>query len=281
MEKRVVLAVVLTIAVIFLTNILFPPPAPPPPTDVPEPDTLALQRADTDTADVPGALGAGEDRVDDPGMERLPAADRIPEGDTIIVRSDLYELSFSTVGARLIGARLLGYESYAPRSNGDDRVQLIRSGDAIFGYRVAAAGDTASLVRRTFTASRDRIDLDSGSGTDSLRLAYEFPGTPVRFVVVYRFRPDSYVVEVAGRLEGFGEQGWSVLTSLGSGLPTNEKDPDEDYGQLALVTNGQAAGIESLQVDKIDPGTVETAGGGPFQWVAVKNKYFLIALIAP
>jgi YidC/Oxa1 family membrane protein insertase len=103
----------------------------------------------------------------------------------------------------------------------------------------------------------------------------------VRFVIVYRFRADSYVVDVSGRLEGFGDQGWSVITSLGGGLPTNEKDPEEDFTQLAVVTNGQAGGIESLQIDKIEPGEIRTAEGGPFHWVAVKNKYFLIALVAP
>jgi YidC/Oxa1 family membrane protein insertase len=88
-------------------------------------------------------------------------------------------------------------------------------------------------------------------------------------------------VEVKGRLEGLGDQGWSVLTSLGSGLPTNEKDSDEDFKQLAIVTNGQAGGIESVLFDKIAPAEVITAAGGPFHWVAVKNKYFLVAYVAP
>jgi len=290
MEKRVVLAVVLTIAVIFLTNILFPPP---PVANVDGPETV--------DSIAPGSPVAGEQAVESGGaaardeMAGMPAEDalsagdpaRLPgavqeiEHDTVVVRSDLYELRFSTLGARMVGARLLGYESYAPRANGDDRVQLIRPGDGVLGYRIAAAGDTASLSARLFEADRREIRIGPQSGSDSLRMAYEFPGSGVRFVVVYRFHPDSYVVDVAGRLEGFGDQGWSVITSLGGGLPTNEKDPKEDFTQLAVVTNGQAGGIESLQIDKIAPGEIRTAEGGPFHWVAVKNKYFLIALVAP
>ncbi len=291
MEKRVVLAVVLTIAVIFLTNILFPPPAPPPDSGIPEADSL-LQDAvlpgapeqsgrDAETAgDVSGSGDRAAGLVEtDPG--RLPGVVEAIDHDTIVVRSDRYELRFTTLGARMVGARLLGYESYAPRENGDDRVQLVRSGDAVFGWRVAVAGDTASLSGRLFTADRQGLTIDAQSGADSLQLSYDFPGSQVRFVVVYHFRPDSYLVEVAGRLEGFGDQGWSVITSLGSGLPTNEKDPKDDFTQLALVTNGQAGGIESVQVDKIEPGEIRTADGGPFHWVAVKNKYFLIAFVAP
>ena len=291
MENRVVLAVVLTIAVIFLTNILFPPPAPPPGSGltvsdslVDESDFSAGARTEGGGGEVagdpsgPGAPGPGLVETD---PSRLPGAVESIAHDTIVVKSDRYELRFSTLGARMVGARLLNYESYAPRENGDDRVQVVRSGDAVFGWRVAAAGDTASLSGRLFTADRSDLIIDAQSGADSLQMTYDFPGSQVRFVVVYHFRPGSYLVEVTGRLEGFGDQGWSVITSLGSGLPTNEKDPKDDFTQLALVTNGQAGGIESLQFDKIEPGEIRTAEGGPFHWVAVKNKYFLIALVAP
>jgi len=279
MEKRVVLAVVLTIAVIYLTNLLFPP--------VPGPEPTPEQGAAPDSATA----------VEDSGARTAPRSDTMaaggvggelptvgtqrPEGDTVVVRSGLYELRFSTVGAALVGARLLEYESFAVDANGDDRVRLVRPGDAALGYRIAAAGDTADLSVRPFTPSRTRVDVEPGSAGDSLRFTYEFPGGSVRYAVTYRFRPDDYLIDVEGRIEGLGDRGWSVITSLGSGLPTNEKNPEDDFRQLAFVTNGQASGIESVQFDKLDPGEIRTAAGGPFGWVAVKNKYFLIALIAP
>ena len=283
MEKRVVLAVVLTVAVIFLTNFLFPPPPAPIDTQPVERDSLVQDSrfGAEDEAGEPPAVSEPSLTVDTSEAVSLPAAAPTIEGDTIVVRTDLYELRFSTLGATLIGARLLDYESYSARANGDDRVQLVRPGDRLFGYRVAAGGDTASLGDRLFTADRREITLGEQTESDSLQLSYEFPGSAIRFVVTYRFRPDTYVVEVRGRLEGLGDQGWSVLTSLGSGLPTNEKDPDEDYNQLAVVTNGPAGGIESIQFDKIAPGEIRTTEGGPFHWVAVKNKYFLIAYLAP
>jgi YidC/Oxa1 family membrane protein insertase len=281
MEKRVVLAVVLTIAVIFLTNVLFPPPPAPVEMQPAEVDSLVQDlQGESGDAELP-EVSQPPLAVDSSEIVSLSGETETIEGDTIVVRSDLYELRFSTLGATLIGARLLEYESYSERSNGDDRVQLVRPGDRLFGYRVTAGGDTAALGNRIFTADRREITLGERTESDSLRLSYEFPGAAIRFVVTYRFRPDSYVVEVNGRLEGLGDQGWSVLTSLGSGLPTNEKDSDEDFNQLAVVTNGPAGGIESLQVDKIAPGEVRTADGGPFHWVAVKNKYFLVAYVAP
>ena len=280
MEKRVVLAVVLTVAVIYLTNVLFPPPPSPTGVGPMEADSLVQDPQVESGNHELGAVTEPSIAVDSVETGLLGGAPMLP-GDTIVVRSDLYELRFSTLGASLIGARLLEYESYSVRENGDDRAELVRPGDRLFGYRVAVGGDTASLGDRLFTADRREITLGEQTESDSLRLSYEFPGSTIRFVVMYRFRPDSYLVEVKGRLEGLGDQGWSVLTSLGSGLPTNEKDADEDFKQLAIVTNGQAGGIESVLFDKIAPAEVITAAGGPFHWVAVKNKYFLVAFVAP
>jgi YidC/Oxa1 family membrane protein insertase len=285
MEKRVVLAVVLTIAVIYLTNLLFPPvrPSETGPAEAGAGDSVTAPEAETVPSEAaplradttrPAAVGAGETGEPARGAE-------VPAGDTVVVRSDLYELRFSTVGAALVGARLLEYESYAPDANGDDRVRLVRPGDAVLGYRIAAAGDTADLSIRAFTPSRRAVDVAAGSAGDSVRFTYDFPGGSVRYVVTYRFQPDSYRIDVDGRLEGLGDRGWSVVTSLGTGLPTNEKNPEDDFRQLAFVTNGQASGIESVQFDKLAPGEIRTAEGGPFAWVAVKNKYFLIALVAP
>jgi YidC/Oxa1 family membrane protein insertase len=100
-------------------------------------------------------------------------------------------------------------------------------------------------------------------------------------VVTYGFELDSYLVNVAGRVEGIGDRGYSILTSLGEGLKTNEKNPQDDFRQLAYVVRGQGGGIESTNLDKVDAGTIQTADGGPFDWVAVKNKYFAIALVSP
>jgi hypothetical protein len=144
MEKRVVLAVVLTIAVIFLTNILFPPA---PVSNVGGPETSdSIARESPDAGERAAETGGAAVRDGAVGRQaegalsagdptRLPGAVQQIEHDTIVVSSDLYELRFSTLGARMVGARLLGYESYAERSNGDDRVQLIRPGDGVLGYR--------------------------------------------------------------------------------------------------------------------------------------------------
>ncbi|MDT8435756.1 MAG: membrane protein insertase YidC [Gemmatimonadota bacterium] len=310
MERRVVLAVVLTVAVIFLTNLLFPPVAPPPAGSSGGADATAAAGAEQSggegTAEAPvsgapdaeesGALGAADAGAAggaegaagaasggaSGGEAGLPGAElALAPADTVVVRTDLFELRFSTRGASLVGAKLLGYESFAAEGETDDRVRLVRPGDAMLGYRIAAGGDTARLDERIFTADRRELRLAEGARQDSLRFTYDFPSGGVRFVVVYRFRPGTYLVDVEGRLEGFGERGWSVITGLGTGLRTNEKERDDDLRSLAYVANGVDSGIESVPFEKLDAGETTPIQGGPFRWVAVKNKYFLVALLAP
>jgi YidC/Oxa1 family membrane protein insertase len=297
MEKRVVLAVVLTIGVIFLSNLLFPSPELPP-------GEMATETVQVEGGVAPGGLdteaAAAPDTADQlevtppaPEQDRVVGGDPVEEpaglsadlseqpADTVTVTTDLVRLQFSTRGASLMSAELLEYESYTPNGTEEHPAQLIRGGDRVFGYRVVVAGDTIRLDGQSFTADRTELTLTENHPRDSLVFRYPFPSGAAEFVVTYGFEIDSYLVDVSGRVEGIGDRGYSVLTSLGQGLRTNEKDAQDDFRQLAYVVRGQDGRIESENLDKVEPGSLRTADGGPFDWVAVKNKYFVIALVSP
>ncbi len=298
MEKRAILAVVLMVAVIFVTNLLFPPVPPPEGLDAPESDSAAATRVSADSpfraddvvADTPAFLSdegadtsslAAAEQETEPAQQAAPQLEASVPADTIEVRSDFYTLRFSTAGARLLDAELIKYQSFAPTDPAGTTVDLIRGGDALFGYSVAVGGDTVSIENVTFEASAARIDVGSGVGGDSLTFRYRFPGSEVTFVVTYRFSSGSYQFETEGRLYGIGDRGYSVQTSLGQGLRDNDEKSRGVARQQALVVNGRTGGIRAQELDKIDPGATFVAEGAPFNWVAVKNKYFLVALIAP
>lgn len=274
MEKRALLAVVLMVAVIFLTNLLFPP--------VPVPERGAGEPPVTE-----GRAPAGDDSVlavpyvaQPDSVPGLPAATGPLDGDTVVVSSDLYELRFTTAGAALVHAELKRHLSYAPNGARQKYVQLVRPGDRVLGYGLAVGDDTLALERRAFSVNRREVTLTPEAPRDSLEFRYAFPGAGVELVIKYRFALGTYLVETEGRLEGVGDRGYAVLTSLGHGLASNEKNPRDDYSQLGYVVNGRR-GIVSVGLDKVEPGEIRTAEGGPFRWVAVKNKYFLIGLVAP
>ncbi len=308
MEKRVTLAIVLMIAVVVITNLLFPPTPPKrPPGVAAGSTTVAAESAAAGTTGVrpaaPGSVaaagsvaaestaGAGggsetASRIAGEGAGATAAAMRgaPPEsaaaGDTIRVRTPLYTLVFDTRGARLVSASLRKYASFAKGDPAGRRVELVRPGDHLFGWRLAVGPDTLDLSKRVFEASAPSLDVDSAGGPDSLVFRYAVPDTRLAYRVTYRFGPERYLVDVAGAFEGIGSRGYSVLTSLGDGIRTNEAHAEEDYKHLAYVVSGRD-GIKSQGLGDVKGDSVRTAEGGPFRWVAVKDKYFLEALIAP
>jgi len=292
MERRVLLAVVLSIGLIFLVNTLFPPVAPAP--RPPSADSLAAP-AETgrDTERLEGEDGAPDPAVlvpdagapdgETPDEEALPSSQPGAdiEADTIVVRSGLYEYGFSTRGAAVISARLRDFRSYAEGDAESAPVELVPDGGSFLGYGIVVGGDTVRLADMSFTASSDDRTLSPDAPRDSLSFTYQFPGGGARFVVTYHFRHDGYLIDVAGRVEGLENRGYALLTGMGPGLRSNEKNRDEDLGQLAMVTNGEQSHVKSVALNDVDPGEVRPAEGGPFHWVALKNKYFLVAAIAP
>ncbi|MFV1981549.1 MAG: hypothetical protein ACC655_10380, partial [Rhodothermia bacterium] len=108
MEKRVLLAVALSIGLIFLVNVVFPPVREPVPLDFETPaavdspttqagETRALIDEEFDLGGLPVAEPVAEP------MARIDPGAAPVRGDTIVVRSGLYEHVFSTVGATIVG----------------------------------------------------------------------------------------------------------------------------------------------------------------------------------
>jgi len=280
MERRVLLAVALSIGLIFLVNVVFPPTQRPVQEfDVP----AAADSSSTQPDDLPALESELPELEDTPISDVVARIDPVstPQGDTVVVRSGLYEYTFSTVGATLVGAKLNEFEAYDNEDLEGDAVQLVRDGDQFLGYRIAVGGDTVRIDNRAFSASQVRLDLNENTPRDSVVFTYEFPGSASRFVVTYNFQFDSYLVGVRGRLEGFQDRGYAVVTSMGSGLRSNEKNPDEDHGKFAMVTNGQESNVQVLKFSDLSAGQGHQAPGGPFHWIAVKSKYFLLAAVAP
>jgi YidC/Oxa1 family membrane protein insertase len=258
MEKRVLIAVLLMTAVIMGTNLLFPT-AEQPATDSARGDSAAVA--------APPVARAPAVRAPLPS----PAASQAPAR-PVTVRSPLYRYTFSTRGAALTRAEMLRYAS-ALREG--ERVNLIPEGTPDFlSYRVVAGGDTVDLRGLPFQASAPALELPEGGQAQQLRFTYGGAGG-LGVELVYTFRPDDYLVDVAGRVTGAGS-GATLLAGLGSGLATHEADPERFRGDLAAIALG-ADGVENLPFAKVEGS--ETVPG-PLTWAAVKDKYFLAALVA-
>lgn len=271
MERRLILAVVLMFATIIVVNLLFPPAPPRPPADVEAPSADTVEpaaAAETPTPRVPETLR--------PAVDTLAPTPAIP-AETVQVRTPLLDLRFTTRGAALVRAQLSRYESLAEEARGRP-VELVRPDESLLGARWVVGRDTLDLRAVVFTADARTLEVTEATGPQTLEFSYAHPSGGLTIGQRLTFYPDRYVVDVDGELRGAAVGGGWWRIELGSGLPNNEADRKGNLESLSLVVNGPE-GIESRSLREIDPG--ETfAFDGPHWWVAVRDKYFLLALIA-
>jgi YidC/Oxa1 family membrane protein insertase len=286
-EIRFLLAVVLMIAVLVITNVAFPPVPPEEMLGPQLPDSaLATGLADSAASGVPGIPtepseqeGPGEPEPDPlVGLQESPGAgaEVVEEGvasQDITVEGPLYSFSFSERGARLRSTRLLQFPSFTfPGA-----VELIhQDGGEALGTRILVGRDTVDLRSVRFEAQpAEGLRLSQNSSPQTLRFLYQHPTHPFRLELAYTFHPESYVVEAVGRITGVDAE--IVLTDLGSGIPFNEQRAQDEERASAYVVDHLQEGIRSQALSRVEGSRVET---GPFFWTAFKSKYFVVALLA-
>jgi YidC/Oxa1 family membrane protein insertase len=284
-EIRFLLAVVLMIAVLVVTNLVFPPVPPEEPLLPRGSDSVQVALpSDSERTVPPGQPGREEERAEPasrdpviPGGAGETVDQREDQGRPseilVSVRGPLYDFTFSDRGARLLSARLLNFPSFTfPGS-----VELVSpDGDGALGARILVGGDTLDLRDLPFEVEpAGGIRLSEGGEDGTLRFIYRHPTHPFTYEVAYTFHSDSYVVQVSGQARGI--DGELLLMDLGSGIPFNEQREKDETRASAYVVNHVQQGIRAQSLNRVTGVQVEQ---GPFLWAAFKSKYFVFALLA-
>lgn len=265
MDRRIILAIILMLAVAVLPSILFPPAKKP----VGRTGGPAVE--DTSRpAPVPDSLPGASQLTARPADRPTVAISAPPE--TVWVTSPTCRFGFSTAGGQLVYAELLKYRSFAPADTGRP-VQLIVPRSPVLTTRLVAGRDTVALSDWSFEPSVPALQVDP----EHTRLTFTAERQGARVTLEYVFDPDGYRFEVIGRVTGLGPTGAVLAVGLGEGLRSVEADSSDDYNHFSVVTKAtktQSTGFQSLK-----PGEQKILDG-PFEWVALKSKYFLLAALA-
>jgi len=263
MDRRTLLAITLILIVLILPSLIFQRPAP-------------VERP-LDSLGAPPRGDFPREELNRPQRAVVPAPALVPEppaGETtkpVIVESPLYRYSFSPRGARLIGAEMLDYRSF---SQGDQGVaQLIPDDSKFLAYRLVFGNDTISLADWHFEPSTDRVEVGPGGASLSW-VARQGPAT-VR--LTYAFQPDHYRFEVRGEFEGITASAGRIVVEMGPRLRSTDVDTIVDFRSFGVVTKNRST--DNLKFTSLDPDETRTLAG-PFEWVAIKSKYFLAAVLA-
>ncbi len=260
-DRRLLLALALIMVIAFLPTWLMKKNAPPvkPPAAAMARDTSAAAAL---PANVPTTIGA---------VSPTPAGTPTRE-DTVVVRSPLYRYGISTRGGRIVSSRFLHYVSLVETDH-RDTLELLSPSTSLLGGVLIADRDTLRLDQIAFTASADSLSAAGAPATLTLH------GTSGNYTVdlTYIFSPTDYRIDVTGKVTGLGPTGGTLLIGLGNGFRETEANAKDNALQSGIVTKLEKTTL--LHFGSLKPRIV-TPISGPFEWVAVKSKYFVAGLFA-
>jgi YidC/Oxa1 family membrane protein insertase len=262
MNKRMLLALALSAAVIGLTQYLFPPPKSPP-----KPAVAAGAQS------APGAAAAVMPPAAAPTVSATPIAAGIAPvlADTAELTSARSTIRIGSVGAAPISVRLNGYKQLTKGAKPTEAVELVRGGESLLQYALIvkepAGNKVIDLAGVPFTVTR----------TDERTLTYVGQSGAANVEITYVFQPDSFLVRVGGKVSGVAAPSFLRVT-LPSGLNSSEADSSEDQQHLAVAMKPVQGNTQSVAFTSLDPGETELKQG-PFTWVASKSKFFILGLL--
>ena len=269
-QARLVLTFLLMFLVVVITSWLFPPPIP---DEAISADSATGAEVVTETE--PSTVPVPTMPEIAPSPSEVPEtveAEALPEEKRVVVSSPLYRFEFSNFGARLHVAEMSQFEAL----NQGGLVDLIPDGaEGYLGQKLVVGSDTLDLSRVPFTVEpEDGLALEAGADAQILRFTYQHPTSSFRFETEYEFSPDEYTIRVRGRASGVDRP--QLLTDLGDGLAFAEADSAMEAREVGYVHNHVQEGLQETVLRNAEPMIVE----GPLLWGALRNKFFLLAILA-
>jgi YidC/Oxa1 family membrane protein insertase len=272
MDRRTFLALFLTALVIVFTPMLFRRIGG---------RTSLPASAQADTASAPTTATTPPRAAPAPAPQNVAAAavpTTVPAGkraDTTQIEIGKARYTFSTAGAAPASVVLTGYRNLSPNGRTQPAAILAASnaGPAadvpLLRYRLVRGADTVALDTMSFRVERTSEGVTFTSAGAS----------PV--VLRYQFANDGYVAHISGQVEA-GPSGapTQLLIDLPPTLRSQEADTVDDERHLAYGYKLEREDVKSVSFTKLDPAFVRT-DSGPMTWVAARNKYFLVAVVAP
>ncbi len=265
MNNRFFIALVLTAIVIVVTPRLFPTPVERTRITTAT-DSVARDRNTVVSASAPAVSAAVIPSSVDSSVTLL---NNVPAAiETTTVHSSNATYGFSNRGGVPISIALDSYPSHRRGPRGKV-VELVGSHRALSSYQVVSGRDTILLdtipLRVELAGQVSRTVAYTGNaGGHQIRIAYVVPTDT----------SDNYLLHVSATVQN-AAPGTAVLVGLPRTLYANEADTVDDLNHLALSYRARGE-VNSVAFSKLDS-TEARIDAGPINWVATRNKYFVVA----
>ena len=270
MDRRTLLALLLTAIVIVITPMLFSsPPRQPIPVD-----TSAAAGSDTrrDTVPAPAAPSQPTTPATAPPSIGAATAAQATRAETTLVRTEHAVYALVSPGGTPANVTLPAYRSLRPGAAADTPVRLLEPHDRLFRLTLASDRDTIALDTVTFRADAQRRE------GDVVVQPLVSTSSAVPITLTYRFRTDSFVVRVDGSVGGPAVTGRRLLVTLPTRIRSEEADVGDDTRHLAVAYSNRPNEVQNVPFRDLDT-LVARVDTGAIRWISARNKYFVVAVV--
>ena len=276
-NKRLLIAAVLSMAVLFLWQVVFPPPEPPrvpPPAGIATPSAPPTQNsgAATGSAGGPGASGSSANAGSQGAVvspAAIPVADLPAIEDTAerheVLENDSLRAEFTNRGARLVSLRVKGTNGAAGADGGGLELVSARKETPLPFALVGPGGEPLATNSALFVVSRE-------ASKDGERLRFRHRDVQGTMEKSFILGPDGRLgIEVVAP----PEMRFSLL--LGPGLRERTVSQLTSRYEPRSAIWSVAAKVETLDPAKTKE-ALEIPGAG-LDWVGLEDTYFLTAVV--
>lgn len=287
-SRRFLLALALSVAVIFGMQYLFPAavgvkgkgaippgdtvaagrtpgvPATPAPVTQPGSTTVASAAAPTVAPTAAPTAAQGGSATASVQAETTTVTGTRPDSGAVF--------RVSSIGAAPVAAVMRTYPNRAPGRSGP--VNLAATRQPIIKYQLVTNGgapvDLGAVPFQPVVQRKDVVAYQAPAGA--------IPGV-AGMTLQYQMAPDSFAMHVTGTVAGAAGKSY-VVVNLPTTMPVTEPDTSEDLGYFSYAYRSQREGARNVAFHSLDPGQRQTIEG-PVTWVAAKSKYFVVGVLAP
>jgi YidC/Oxa1 family membrane protein insertase len=277
MEKRVLLAVILSFAVLYGYQVLFPPPPEPPKTaqsTATDSGKASTARAPSTNPQAPPSSAAANAAA--PAASSAPATPPPagPAGRDIVMDTADVHAVFTTRGGALKSWVLKHYQENGQQL--DFVAAHAPTGSPLpFTLSTDDPAVASKLQSAMFTASSDHVDVSSGNAT----LTFEYQdGAGLTAAKTFRFaRAQPYVIDFTATVTQNGKN-LPLTVEWGPALGTGVVPKSRSYNpppQPIYYRDGKVTRVAEKKVGE------QPVVEGSFGFAGVDDHYFIAALVAP
>lgn len=266
MDKKSILAIVLSLMVLYIYQAFFVKPTL---QEQPAPAQKEASVVKKTGGDVPGAQsGAGQTNIISFKQQKEAEYKDIP------METEGYTAVFTTRGAALKSFKLKKYRETIDKNSAPIELVNVKAGMPYPLTLSFASSDFDILDDALYEAKVEKTDFKHGADAQRLTFTLEYPGA-VKIEKTYRFHPGKYDFDLEVKVTNLSRNTLSQVAGLNWHQFVDPQAQTDSYGHdgpISLV----AKNIEREEVKKL---TAPKTLGPDVSWGGFESKYFIAAMI--